>query len=81
VTAYLGSLWESGVEYGWDYCSSLVKRLRQQGVEITVEQQGNKAPGKKTQKSFTDQTMRRKFNLLLRALEEKTRVTKTKRQE
>jgi hypothetical protein len=71
VAAYLGSLWESGVEYEWEYCSSLVERLRQQGVEISVEQLKNKAPGKKTQKSFTDQIMRRKFNLLLRALGEK----------
>jgi hypothetical protein len=33
VAAYLGSLWESEVSYDLGYCSSLVDRLRQQGVD------------------------------------------------
>lgn len=63
--AYVASLWEAGVSYSSEYCSSLVTQLRNQGVDLTVEQLQSPPPERKIQRWFTEQVMRGKVNSLL----------------
>jgi hypothetical protein len=77
TAAYVASVWEAGVGFEDDECSSFAGILRQQDVSISEEDLKKVAPNRKQQKVFSDQLHRGDVNRYLRTLDQ-TSVARVK---